>query len=191
MNWDDVLPPQLAMEQRTWELGQALLRAYKAGARQRDLAAHLGVSASRAHERISKAERDRRRKSPVERYFAEPPLTGAPVRPSRVLNQRPDWPWKSPEERRQIREWNERTREDRERWDKRQAESDARMATLRSARMYVDLSFFDDEDPAIAAWRVNGVRQLEPVAQPAIDPEPEVAERLNAIIYEYGWEAEP
>lgn len=69
--WLDVLPEPTARRQMSWERRHALLRAYEAGAQQKDLAAHFGVTASRVHEQIVRAriERRMRRRSPVERYI--------------------------------------------------------------------------------------------------------------------------
>lgn len=55
MNWHDVLPEQIAINQIAFERREMVLRAYQAGAKQKEIAAKLGISPSIVSDMVRKA----------------------------------------------------------------------------------------------------------------------------------------
>jgi hypothetical protein len=79
--WQRVLPDDVAYEQAWWDRRHRIFRAYEACATRAERAAvtasasrMLGVSTARVWQLSRKAERERRqrRRSPAERYLAQP-----------------------------------------------------------------------------------------------------------------------
>ena len=74
MNWKDVLPTSgMALQQRAWERGRALLRCRAACPNMtfREMGKRIGVSTEHARQLLWKAERNRDKTSPVERYLRQ------------------------------------------------------------------------------------------------------------------------
>ncbi len=72
-NWEDVVPEDVALAQRAFDRGRRILRVYRAGCMQKEIARRLGVTSARVHQIV---KREKRRMveegcgSPVERWLA-------------------------------------------------------------------------------------------------------------------------
>ncbi len=67
-NWEDILPPHCAAQQRDYERDQEAYRMHLAGFSYKDIMCRQGIKRQRAWVRVVGFLR---RRSPVERYFAE------------------------------------------------------------------------------------------------------------------------
>ena len=65
MNWYEVLPEQIAINQIAYERRHRVLHAVLSGAKQKEIAAKLGISASIVSQMVWKALREDGRKPPV------------------------------------------------------------------------------------------------------------------------------
>jgi hypothetical protein len=74
-NWEEVLPPWLAVKQASWCRHMAALRMKRTGLTYEEVGYRMRVSRERARQLIQKAQRYERslhgNRSPLERYFAE------------------------------------------------------------------------------------------------------------------------
>lgn len=68
--WAAIIPEHKALEQASWERLQAVLRAWHAGATQKEIADALGVSPARVHQMTRKARRKPR--PPAARFAVAP-----------------------------------------------------------------------------------------------------------------------
>ena len=78
MNWAELLPATIAEQQIAWERRHSVLRAREAGATLGVIGARVGFSRERVRQLSEQARREigSGRRSPVERYFTERPVTG-------------------------------------------------------------------------------------------------------------------
>ena len=78
-NWEDVLPKMTAERQHSWDKRMRIFRAYKAGAKRKEIAKAMGLSHERIRQIIIKAEREMKNDigSPIEQYFNQLPWRNA------------------------------------------------------------------------------------------------------------------
>lgn len=77
MNWEDLVPDEIAIHQRAWERRRAIWRMRELGFNFYEIGARFGVHQSRAATLYHKAQNDRRRgMSPVEAWLADQSYLG-------------------------------------------------------------------------------------------------------------------
>ncbi len=68
-NWEDVVPEDVARAQQAFDRGRRILRVYRAGCMQKEIALRLGVTSARVHQIVKREKSRHEDGSPVERWL--------------------------------------------------------------------------------------------------------------------------
>lgn len=90
-DWEDVLPPAIAIRQASWCRNMAALRMRRVGLKLDQCGYRFGVTKERVRQMILKAERVEGRPSPIEHYMEEGPMWGEVERSRRLLRLVERW----------------------------------------------------------------------------------------------------